>query len=133
VFILARRISPYDGTDPLFLGLFTDAVRASQAREAYLASVSSTDPWREQSYRQVNLEKDVVTIEIEDRRTDLSSGVVFLVTSNYDGIGQASRRFEAVFSDWPSANDVAIELEGGPFESAPNFCDVDEVVLNAPR
>jgi hypothetical protein len=130
---LARRISPYSGTDPLFLGLFSDAGRANNAREAYLASVSSADPWRQQAYRNVSLEEDLVTIEVPDRRTDVSRGVVFLVTSYFEAMGQSCRCFEAVFSDRKSADTYAREREAGPVETAPNFCDIDEVVLNAPR
>ena len=133
MFVLARRISSYSGPDPLFLGLFSSADRASRAREEYLASVSLADPWREQAYRRVYIEDDVVIAEIDDRRTDKSRGTVFLVSSHFDGMGQTSRRFEAVFSDRVSADAYAVEREAGPYETTPNFCSVDEVVLDAPR
>jgi hypothetical protein len=48
-------------------------------------------------------------------------------------MGQSRRRSEAIFSDRESADIYAKEREAGPTETAPNFCDVDEVVLNAPR
>ena len=128
--ILTRRISPYSGPD-LFLGLFSDVSRAQKAREAYLTSVSSADPWSEQSYRSVDLESDVQVVPVQDLRTeDDDSPVVFLVTAYFDEMGQRVRRFLAVFSDRQAATEFATRQEAGPPEIAPNWCDTDEVILN---
>jgi hypothetical protein len=75
----------------------------------------------------------VVTIEIQDRRTDVSRGVVFLVTSYFGGLGQSVRHFDAIFSDRESASIYAKERQAGPIETIPDYCDVDEVVLNVSR
>jgi hypothetical protein len=131
--ILTRIISPYSGQD-LFLGLFSDTSRAQKAREAYLTSVSSADPWSEQAYRSVDLESDVQVVPVQDLRTEGDdSPVVFLVTAYFDEMGQRVRRFLAVFSNRQAATEFATHQEAGPPEIAPNWCDTDEVILDVAR
>jgi hypothetical protein len=131
--VLTRTISPYDGPD-LFLGLFSDASKAQRARDAYLKSVSLTDPWRKQAYRSADLEADVRLVPIQDFRTEGDgSPVVFLVTAYFEEMGQRVRRFLAVFSNPQAAAEFAARQEAAPPEEAPNRCDTDEVVLNVAR
>lgn len=133
MYALIRRISPYSGTDPLFLGIFVDMTKADLACQRYLAATTLDDPWREQLYRKPNLISDVQIIEVCDRRDDVARGVGWLVTSVFDEMGRCVRRFEAIFSDQPSAKSFATAMEEGPAETAPNWCDIDEVVFNAER
>jgi hypothetical protein len=131
--ILTRRISPYSGQD-LFLGLFSDVSRAQNARDVYLKSVSSADPWSEQAYRSVDLESDVQVVPVQDLRTEGGDSlVVFLVTAYFEGMGQRVRRFLAVFSDRQAAREFAMRQEAGPRDIAPNWCGTDEVILNVAR
>ena len=131
--VLTRIISQYDGPN-FFLGIFTTEERAFNAREEYLKRMALHDPWAIQAYRTVNLNSDVQLITIEDRRNQSNeSQVVFLVTAYFEGMGQVRREFLAVFSERIPAMEFATRAEEGPFESAPNWCDVDEVILDAPR
>lgn len=133
MYALIRRISPYSGTDPLFLGIFAEMTKADLARQRYLAAMTRDDSWQEQAYKKPNLTSDVQIIEVSDRRSDTARGAGWLVTSVFEGLGQSTRRFEAIFSDHASAKTFASSMEEGPAETAPNWCDVDEVVFNAER
>jgi hypothetical protein len=130
---LTRKISPYTGAD-LFLGLFSTTERANAAREYYLSTVRSADPWSEQAYRSVDLDSDVVVQEVADHRPRNSQlPVVYLVTAHIEGMGQFTRRLLAVFATAESAQEFATLKEEGPYETAPNWCDVDEITIDEKR
>lgn len=131
--VLTRTISPYDGPD-LFLGLFSDRSKALCARDAYIASLSQSDPWRKQSYRTPNLESDIRLVHVQDlRMAGDNSPIVFLATAYFEESGQLTRRFLAVFSERQSAMEFAASQERLSSQIAPNRCDVDEVIVNVPR
>ena len=131
--VLTRIISQYDGPN-LFLGVFRSEEKAYKAREEYLKNVATYDPLASQTYRKADLGADIQIVEIEDHRdyhVDIDVG--YLVIANFEGMGQVSRRFLAFFSDRGSASEFAWKAEQGPYETAPNWCDVDEVMLDVPR
>jgi hypothetical protein len=131
--VLTRTISPYNGPD-LFLGLFSDSSQAQDARQAYIARVSRSDPWSSQSYRSVNLDSDVHLVDLSDHRTPGDDSIiVFMVTAYFDEYGQCTRRFLAVFSERQVASEFAKSQEALPSQVAPNRCEVDEVALNVAR
>lgn len=136
LYLLVREISMHSGPNPLFFGIFTDPSRAARAREAYLRQIARRDPWGEQCYRTSEPEKDVSVREVDDARSDMRADKVYLVTAYYSGFGQEARRFLAVFSDRAQALQLADEYQEGDDYSdpdLPNYCDVDEVLLNVPR
>ena len=99
-----------------------------------LKYVRLRDPWTEQSYRQINLDKDVSIVRIEDyREVDDDSLIAFLVTPVFDGMGQRIRKFDAVFSTRESAELYSNQKESDNDYTAPNWCDVDEIVINLRR
>jgi hypothetical protein len=127
---LTRKISPYTGAD-LFLGLFSTAERANEAREHYLSTVRTADPWAGQAYRSVDLDSDVRILEVANhcpQRIDLP--VVHLVTARIEDMGQSVRRLLGVFATAEAAEAFARLEEEGPYETAPNWCDVDEITVN---
>jgi hypothetical protein len=69
VFLLKREISPYSGED-LFLGVYDNLKLANKQKEKYFESCKVQDKWKDQSYKEVNVENDVEIIEIQDKQTE---------------------------------------------------------------
>jgi len=116
----------------LFLGLFSDLTQAESARQAYLQSVATDDPWRLQAYRTAQLADDVVIQQVQDFQASVGAVEVLLVVAHFEGMGQFSDRYEAVFSvsDREAADRYAAAREAEPYKTAPNWCDVKTVVVN---
>lgn len=129
MYVLTRKISPYTGPD-LFLGLFTDIDRANAARQKYLSSIVSHDPWLQQGYRTPDPEADVLPLKIDDQRTDSDLEIAYLVSAYYESFGQILREFLTIFSTQDSADAYAASKEDDEDEPGPNWCEVDEVVIN---
>lgn len=133
MFALIRKISSYDAPD-LFLGLFSSQEKAEAARNSYLKEIEQYDPWKDQTFSKVSPEKDC-KIETVPVKGDIAENPkkLFLVTSYFDGGGQISRRFDALFQDRAKAQKLAKKLEDGPFSSAPNYCRVDEILIDVAK
>jgi hypothetical protein len=134
--VLLREISYYTSAQ-LFLGLFSDATQAEAARQAYLQSVATDDPWRLQAYRTARLPDDVVIHQVQDFRVSAGEAEVLLVVAHFEGFGQSFDRYEAVFSlsDRAAASRYVAAREAEEAEScerAPNVCEyaVKTVVVN---
>jgi hypothetical protein len=129
MYVLTRFVSMYDAPNP-FLGLFSTEERANDARRQYIEAVKGGDPWAKQSYRTPDLEQDVRIDAVDDRRTDREQRTAFLVSGHFESHGQSCKKFFAVFSDKPSADEHAARMEEGPFEATPNWCDVDLAIID---
>lgn len=133
MFALIRKISSYDAPD-LFLGIFSSQERAESAREIYLSGIAQYDPWEKQSYSKVSPQEDckIETVPLRGEVVE-DSQKLYLVTSYFDGGGQISRRLDALFHHRSEAKKYAAKLEDGPSATAPNYCRVDEVLLDAAK
>ena len=131
MYVLLREISAYTSAQ-LFLGLFSDLTQAEAARQAYLQSIATDDPWRLQAYRTARLPDDVVIHQIQDFQISAGAAEVLLVVAHFEGMGQFSDRYEAVFSlsDRAAATRYVAAREAEPYETAPNWCDIKTVVVN---
>ena len=128
MYILNRYISPYTANN-LFLGIFDSEHLAEKAREEYILSISSEDPWAKQAYYEPNPAKDTSILAVEDKRNNSESTKVFLVTSYFEGMGQGVIRYDAVFCTINEAEEFAELLENND-ENQPNWCEVNEVFVN---
>ncbi|MBL8099677.1 MAG: hypothetical protein JNK81_10870 [Anaerolineales bacterium] len=99
LFLLKRNISQYTFPD-IFLGCFNSLENANIAREQYLSQYQhgrKIDPWKEQGYKTVDLEKDVEIIgNLPIFGVTDTSQFVFVVNSYSEGFGQIMRMFYAI-------------------------------------
>lgn len=131
MYVLLRNMSPYTRAQ-LFLGLFSDLAQAEAARHAYLQSVAIDDPWRLQAYRTALLPDDLMIHRVLDCQVSKGAAEALLVIAHFEGMGQAFDRYEAVFSlsDRAAAERYAATREAEPYETAPNWCDIETVIVN---
>lgn len=127
MYILYRRVSDYDGPS-LFLGLFDSQENAERQRSAYRVVLEQQDPWHNQSYRDVDLDNDLVIIPIDGGLAGQQKG--YLISSYSEGFGQIIRQFHQVCSDKLRAEEIAKKLEDDDLSSFPGWALVDEVAVN---
>lgn len=132
--VLTRTISPYAGPTQL-LGVFPSLAGAEDARRAYIEAIragSRPDPWAEQPYHAVDLDRDV---RVDSGwELDLAPGDsrVFIVTRWADGMGQilrnvvAVKRLRAEAEADARSREAAFEKEMFPYE-----CEVVEAELGS--
>jgi hypothetical protein len=136
MYVIRRFISSYDGED-IFIGVFQDEGIAEDVRKEYIRSCQKDDMWKVQTYRQANLEKDVVVVKYACPGEDAlaSDQTVFLVFEYSSGFGQDCKVLKQIFADRPSAEACAKELEKTSKEGDewPSEFIVEEDALNTPH
>lgn len=137
LFLLTRDISAYSGED-LFLGVYDNLALANNQKEAYVRQCKIKDDWKEQAYRDVNLEKDVEVIEIQDKQTEemfpKEGQNIYLVSGIAEGFGQIVKELVFISIDEVKVkNFIQIKFEEDHNEDDQYADYKDEVlVLNAP-
>ena len=130
--LLRRVISPYDAPD-ILLGCYRNLNEAQQAREQYIAHYQAQqkfDPWREQGYRSVDLEKDVVidsnilALEVSPNATE-----VFVVSSFAEAFGQIVREVHAICGSASLAQQKKYKVTQGFDKRFPEYCQVQKVAV----
>lgn len=127
MYILYRKVSDYDGPS-LFLGLFDSQCGAEQQRSQYRLILEKQDPWHSQSYRDVDLDNDLVIMPIDGDCADRQKA--YLISCYCEGFGQIIRKFQRVCGDKSQAEAIAKALEDDDESSFPNWALIDEVTLN---
>lgn len=127
MYILYRRVSDYDGPC-LFLGLFDSLDKAERQRSVYRVVLEQQDPWHNQSYRDVDLDNDLVITPIAGGLGVQQKG--YLVSRYAEGFGQIIRQFHQLCGDKLQAVKIAKELDDDDQSSFPSWALVDEVVVN---
>lgn len=137
LFLLTRDISAYSGED-LFLGVYDNLALANSQKEAYVRQCKLKDDWKEQAYRDVNLEKDVEIVEIQDKQTEevfpKEEQNIYLVSGIAEGFGQIIKELVFISIDEVKVkNFVQVKFEED-YNEDDQYADYkDEVlVLNAP-
>lgn len=121
MYLLRRKISPYSGYD-LILGIAKSVEAAEELKRQYVEKRLKYDPWREQAYHEVNLEKDTI---IEDISTFFKKEVperttFFLVCHLEDYLGLASLKVHKIFG----SKEVAENYMADFYE----YCDLQEML-----
>jgi len=100
MFLLIRKISEYTHHD-IILGIFNTKEKADLAKSFYIKRCNYYDKWREQAYREVNLDIDILVQDVSDLikkenyKTPLTT--VYVVSCFIEGFGQVTRFIEAIF------------------------------------
>jgi hypothetical protein len=110
--LLIRRISEYTAAHVL-LGVFPTAQAAEAAKAEYArrcATDPTSDPWREQAYKEAGLsERDLVVQELP--APDLVGEEVFVVSNYSEGFGQVVREFDSLHGTSEAAEVRVAELD----------------------
>lgn len=111
--MLTRFISPYTGAS-LLLGVFRTQSEAEIARREYIQPIQDgvvEDPWAEQGYHRVDLEKDV-TILSGLRRVNVTGAEshLFVVRACFEGMGQIVGHFRALCATYEDSERLKREL-----------------------
>lgn len=93
-FLLWRHLSPYT-EDSLYLGAFSTAAGAEEARAGYVEATSKEDDHAEQAYMDVDLAKDV-RVKVFDVEDGATGSLVWLAVARSEGFGQAAMRLVAM-------------------------------------
>ena len=133
MYLLKRTISPYTSHDVL-LGCFSSRGKAQAAREQYLKRYQdqpNDDRWKEQAYKDVELQKDVVIIsDIPEIQVQPKHEEVFVLSSFAEGFGQIIRTFHMVCGTLETAQKKAKKLEKGFEGNFPEYCQIQKVVVD---
>jgi len=133
LFLLKRDISHYTFPD-ILLGCFTSLEKAKNARKEYLAQYQlgkKVDPWKEQGYKTVDLDKDVEIMNdlpvINFHDTD---SAIFVVNSYSEGFGQVIRKFFALCSTQETAQEKLTKVQKESLDDFPEFFKAEEIFLD---
>ena len=99
MFLVKRKISPYTNSD-LIIGIFDSNETAKEAKEQYIDNCKIFDKWKEQAYKETNLELDITIQDIVkqvDFDYDKSLQTVFVVSRFDEAFGQIGRTIESFF------------------------------------
>jgi hypothetical protein len=133
MYLLKRSISPYTSHDAL-LGCFHSHEKAQAARDEYLEAHRanpSGDRWKEQAYRSVDLEKDVVIVDnIPEVQVQPTQEEVFILSSFAEGFGQIIRTFRAICASFELAEKKSKEIEEQLDDEANEYCQIQKVVVD---
>ena len=133
MYLLKRSISPYTSHDVL-LGCFRSLEKAQTAREQYLKRYQdqpSDDRWKEQAFKDVELEKDVVIMsEIPEIQVQPKNEEVFVVSSFAEGFGQIIRNFRMICGSLDVAQKKAKKLEKDFTGNFPEYCQIQKVAVD---
>jgi hypothetical protein len=132
MYLLKRDISSYTSHD-ILLGCFRSREKAQAARQQYIKSYQSNqsdDPWKEQGYKSVNLEKDVVIADIPEIQLQATAEEVFVVSSFAEAFGQIIRTFHNVCGSLELAEEKSKEIKGSFQGKFPEYCQIQRVVLD---
>jgi hypothetical protein len=112
MYLLIRHISEYTAAHVL-LGVFGTAEEIERARGAYTAKYTAdptSDPWRDQAYKQPGLaSKDLVVKELMGSAQD--GAEVFIVSNYSEGFGQVVRKFDSMHHSRADAERRVAELD----------------------
>jgi hypothetical protein len=132
MYVLIRIISPYTSHD-ILLGCYRSREEAQVARQQYILQYQSNrkdDPWKEQGYTTVDLEKDVVIVDdIPEIQIQPTNEEVFVVSSFAEGFGQIIRTFHAIcgslMAAWNKSKEIKEKFDG----HFPEYCQIQKVVV----
>ena len=130
--ILRRVISQYDAPD-ILLGCYRNLIEAQRAREQYITQYQTqqkVDPWREQGYRSVELEKDVV-IDSDVLTLEVSSiaAEVFVVSPFAEAFGQIVRDVHAICGSITLAQQKKLESKQGFDKPFAEYCQIQKIAV----
>jgi hypothetical protein len=132
MYLLKRDISSYTSHDVL-LGCFSSREKAQTAREEYIKLYQTNredDPWKEQGYKNVDLEKDVVIIDdLPEFQIQPSDEEVFIVSSFAEGFGQIIRTIHNICGSLELAEKKSKEIEKNFDGSLPEYCQIQKVIV----
>lgn len=127
LFLLIRKISPYTGED-LFLGIYDEHDLANQQRTQYIQYCKTADPWKDQAYKEVDLEKDVLIMEVHEKITEKefpSEGQqIFLVSGLLEGFGQIIKDLHSISTDKSTVKNF-IETKHDELDNKDDFGEDD--------
>jgi hypothetical protein len=127
-------MSPYTAPD-ILLGCYQDLEGAREAREQYIAQYQThrkVDPWQEQGYKLVDLEKDVVIdSDVPDSEVSPTAAEVFVVSSFAEAFGQIIRKVHAICGSLAVAQKKKHELKKGFDTPFPEYCQIQRVTVGA--
>lgn len=137
LFLLTREISAYSGED-LFLGVYDNLALATRQKERYVLNCKVADDWKEQAYREVNVQEDVQIVEVQDKQTEeehpKEGQRICLVSGIAEGFGQIIKELvfisinESEVKRFIQAKDEEEYHEGDKF----GYYKAEVLVLNAP-
>jgi len=89
-----------------------------------IASGTKSDLWAQQSYHNVDLEKDINTISIAPSfKHQANNNSVYIVSAFTEGFGQVRRSFEYICQSEAQASEKIAELESNDDGMFPFYCE----------
>ena len=105
MFLLIREVSPYTGNN-FIIGAFLFKNDALKAKKNYINNLKA-DPWKEQLYKKVDLEKDLIIQKYNVDLDLIKNNKVYVITKTAEGFGQVHVTFDSIS---PNAKLAAEEL-----------------------
>jgi hypothetical protein len=133
MFLLVREISPYT-SHCVLLGCFTTRENAETARLQYVTPYQENpqaDPWKDQAYCVVDLERDVRILDGVREDGDFSNcAAVYVVSVFSEAFGQIIRDFRRICSSLTLAQQAVQEIAAEPKDSFPEYSQIQKAALN---
>ena len=127
MYVLYREVSAYDDGNQL-LGIFECIESAKQSKAKYIKENTDIDPFKNQSYRNVDLEADVKieTIPFDGIKSNYDEA--FLVVALEEGFGQINRKFVCAYESEANAKDYSRQIEE-ELEWENSWCEVERIEI----
>ena len=130
MFLIRREISNYTNAD-LVIGVYESDKKAQIAKNLYIKQCATSDVWKDQAYRDVNLAEDVKITDVSEILSftpTKETASIYVVSLLFEGMGQVNREIKKIFDSKIEANTFIEkqELEEG-FVS---YCILEEMRLN---
>lgn len=134
MYLLEREISPYNNSN-LIIGIFYSEKEAFFAKQKYIEKISQNDKWKDQAYKEVNLDIDLKIIDV----TDLSNfdfqekrnlKQLFIINLFEEGFGQIIRKIKHICSNKNESNSLIQKLNEEEPEYEPSWYEVEKIEIN---
>ena len=130
MYLITREISEYTH-HRIVLGVYTNEIKAKEARQAYLESCKLNDPWAEQAYRDVDVVLDTKITDISEETENIETTEnIYLVILMEDGFGQDRLEVVAYFDTDEKAKKYADKSDEAEHEWANSWHEVHPFELN---
>lgn len=130
MFIVTREISPYTHHD-IIIGIFNNYQEALKAKSLYITNCATYDKWREQAYREVNLETDITINDISNQLNNKNNkaNTIYVVSRFEEGFGQIIRFYEK-FCDTKNEAKNYISIKEEDEADFPYYYDYEKIIIN---
>lgn len=132
MFLIIRKISAYTNAD-IIIGIFSTLENANNAKEKYITQCKISDKWAEQSYKNVDLQTDILIEDINQKipfEYSKSTKIIYVVSKFVEGFGQIIRFVDSFWEMAQNANEYCEIKNEAPEEDYEGEFICEKIEIN---